>query len=80
MNMKQILNDPELSAELDKAYELAAPYRMQVQYKRACFNACMTSFNGRFQVIRWSQLIYGLYPGYVIIDALTGYAHPDFLV
>jgi hypothetical protein len=32
-NLSEILNDEELSTELDKAYAIAAPYRARVQYK-----------------------------------------------
>lgn len=38
--MQQILNDPELLEEFDKAYELAAPYRAKVQYKLRLLQAC----------------------------------------
>ena len=81
MNIKQIVNDPELYRELCKAYQYAAPYRSKVQYKLALINACQTvEFWGTQQqaIIRNKNF----YDGFTtcMIDASMRLAHPDLLV
>lgn len=68
--MKKILDDPELAAELDKAYKLAAPYRSKVQHKLTLINQC-TIFQGSIYLLDTLMVNCFVNPVYI---------HPDLKV
>lgn len=78
MNMEEILNSPELSQELDKAYAIAAPYLARVRFRLAIINACVTYHYLGTQV---QSLVRNnnFYNGYTttMIDAGSGFIHED---
>ena len=64
-NLTEIINDPELYKELEKAYKLASPYRPKVLYRLQLINRPNVIIENRFI---WNPHIPGAY-----LDAVSGY-------
>ena len=76
-NLPEIINDPELYQELEKAYAIAKPYRNKVLYRKSIINLLSTRKSGRLQIIKDSDIALYIGRGYHVIDASVNYVHKD---